>query len=116
MGLCSWVWFRGVPQVRFFTWVLGSPPCDLRDLRVIFCFFLNSFTLILLPLSPGAPGSFFYLGLGFSSLRPPRPLRDLLLFLKLFHSYTSSSLAGCPRFVFLPGSWVFFSATSSTSA
>jgi len=73
MGLCSWVWFRGVPQVRFFTWVLGSPPCDLRDLRVIFCFFLNSYTLSLLYffLSRRVPQvPVLYLGLGFSSLRP----------------------------------------------
>src|SRR5208337_2629214 len=40
---------------------------------------------------PGAPGSIFYLGLGF-----------------LFSTYSAFSVssAGCPRFDFLPGSWV----------
>src|SRR5208283_4709929 len=61
---------RRVPQVRFFTWVLGFLSWDA-----------------------GAPGSLFYLGLGFLILG-----------------------CGCPRFAFLPGSWVslslLYSATS----
>ncbi len=43
--------FAGCPQVRFSTWVLGSSSLKTYNLKLS---------------SPGAPGSVFYLGLGFA--------------------------------------------------
>jgi hypothetical protein len=52
---------------------------------------------LILVFEPGAPGSIFYLGLGFL-FSVAQSLLTVLL--------GPSSLCGCPRFDFLPGSWV----------